>query len=130
MSLVIKALNGPGKSGKLNEEWMVIANEGDNPFNADGCSITTGRGSGRPRIVATLPAGVHFQPREVCRLVTGSSGKKSHGEAPHEDQIRNIFLFQKAGYLDRPGTVVRLMSRQREICKATFQPASPAGLAT
>ena len=129
MPLKIDVLNGAGKNGKLNEEWLVITNEGDNPFNADGCSITAARGSARPRIVATLPAGVLFQPKEVCRLVTGSSGKKSHGEAPLEEKIRNIFLFQKATFLERPGTVVRLMNRQLEICKATYQPDSPSGIA-
>ncbi len=130
MSLKIQALQGAGKNGKLNEEWIVVANEGDTPFNADGCSITAAKGSARPRIVAPLPAGVIFQPKEICRLITGGSGKKSHGEAPEEEKIRNVFLFQKATYLDRPGTVVRLMNRQREICKTTYQPDSPAGMAT
>lgn len=123
MSLKIQALHGASTKGKLSEEWMVVANESDGPFNADGCSITVARGAGRPRVFTTLKAGLIFQPNEVVRLVSGSSGKKSHGEAPEEDGIRNVFLFLKAGYLDKPGLKVRLTMRQREICDATYEPA-------
>lgn len=121
MSLKIQALHGASAKGKLNEEWMVVANESEGPFNADGCSITVAKGAARPRVFTTLKAGLIFQPNEVVRLVSGSSGKKSHGEAPEEEGIRNVFLFLKAGYLDRAGLKVRLTMRQREICSATFE---------
>ena len=124
MSLKITALQGASARGKLNEEWMVVANESDRPFNAEGCSITVAQGKGRPRVFTTLKAGLVFKANEVCRLVSGSSGKKSHGEAPVEPDVRNVFLFLKAGYLDRPGQQVRITIRQREICRATYEPAT------
>ncbi len=121
MSLKIQALNGASAKGKLNEEWMVVANESDRPFNADGLSITVAKGKARPRVFTTLKAGLIIQPNEVVRLVSGSSGKKSHGEAPEEEGIRNSFLFLKAAYLDRKGIKVRLTMRQHEVCSLIYE---------
>ena len=119
--LKIENVHGAGKGGKLNEEWIEVVNEGDKAFNGEGISITTARSSsGRPRVVTTLKAGLVIQPAERVRLVTGSSGKKSHGDPPDEAEARNFHLFLKAHYLDRPGLIVRLVNRQLELCRATF----------
>ena len=116
--LVIEQVHRPSDPKRLNEEWLALANSGDAPFNTEGCSITVSRaGGGRPRIVTTLKAGLVIQPGEKVRLVSGSSGKKSHGDAPSEEGWRNVHLFLKGGYLDRPGLTVRLVSRQRELCR-------------
>jgi hypothetical protein len=128
MALKITALSAAPEAGKMNGEWMLIANEGENPFNAEGCSITVAKGSARPRLVTTLQAGLVIKPKETCRLVTGSSGKKSHGEPPTEENIRNVHLFLKATYLDRSGLVIRLMNRQLELCRAAFDPTAPSGV--
>lgn len=128
MSLKIQALHGISEPGKLNTEWMVVVNEGESAFNAEGCSISVARGSGRPRTVTTFQAGLVIKAGETCRLVTGSSGKKSHGEAPVEENIRNVHLFLKAPYLDKAGLVVRLMSRQLELGKAIYDPAAGSGV--
>jgi hypothetical protein len=122
MTLKIQALSGSTEKGKLNSEWMLVVNEAERPFNAEGCSITVSRGSSRPRVVTTLKAGLIIQPKETCRLVTGSSGKKSHGETLTEEGVRNFHLFLKAPYLDRSGLTVKLMNRQREICRAVYKP--------
>ena len=122
MALKILALSSVAEAGKLNTEWLVLKNESDHPFNLEGCSITLAKGSSRPRQVTTFKAGIVIQPQETCRLVSGSSGKKSHGEAPVEDGVRNIPLFMKVSYLDKPGLTVRLMNRQQEVAKATFDP--------
>jgi hypothetical protein len=129
MSLKIHALHGAGEKGKLNEEWIVIANEGDAPFNAEGCSISVGKGTQRPRTVITFQAGLVIKGKETCRLVTGSSGKKSHGEPPDDASVRTAHLFLKAHYLERAGLTVRLMNRQLEICRATYDPEAPNGIA-
>lgn len=129
MSVKITALHGASAKGKLNEEWMVVVNEGDKPFNTAGCSITVGKGSARPRVFHTFKAGLIVQANETCRLVTGSSGKKSHGAAPEEEGVRNAYLFLKAAYLDRAGLNVRLTNRQQEICRAAYDPAADSGLA-
>ena len=128
MTIKITALQGITDKGRLNTEWMTIANEGDQPFNADGCSIAVARGGGRPRVVTTLKAGLILQPGETCRLVTGSSGKKSHGEPPEQEGVRNFHLFLKAPYLDKPGLSVRIAARQREVARASYDPAQEGGI--
>lgn len=130
MSITIRGLARAGSKGKLNEEWMLLANEGDKPFNLEGCSITVSRKQGRPRVHTTLKAGVVIQAGEVCRLVSGSSGKKSHGQAPEEEGVRNAYLFLKKIYIDRPGLTVRLTSRQHEISRAVFDPTTESGIAS
>lgn len=126
MTMRIQALSGADEKGKLNTEWLLLVNEGDRPFNATGCSITVSKGSGsRPRVVTTLKAGLILQPKEVVRLVTGSSGRSSHGNAPEEEGVRNFHLYLKAPYLERPKLVVRLMNRQQEICRAAYDPDKP-----
>lgn len=128
MSLKITALHG-SKEGLLNDEWLVLTNEADSPFNTEGCSLTVAKGSARARSVTTIQAGLIIKGKETCRLVTGSSGKKSHGEPPVEEGVRNAHLFLKGTYLDRPGLTVKLMNRQLEICGAVYDPEAPKGIA-
>jgi hypothetical protein len=128
MSLKIKALHGLSEPGKLNTEWMVVVNEGEAPFNAENCSITVAKAQARPRTVTTFKAGLVIKGGETCRLVTGSSGKKSHGEAPVEENVRNVYLFLKAPYLEKAGALVRLMNRQLEVGKAVFAPDAADGI--
>ncbi len=121
MTIKIEALSATTEKGKLNTEWMLLVNEGDRPFNAEGCSVTVQRGKGRARVATTLKAGLILQPSERVRVVSGSSGRGSHGTAPDEEGVRNHYLFLKAPYLDKPNSVVRLTMRQREVCKASWE---------
>jgi hypothetical protein len=128
MSLKILGL-AAADANKLNAEWILVANEGDAPFNTEGCSICVGKSGARPRVVTTIQAGLVIQPKETSRLVTGSSGKKSHGDPPAEEKdVRNVHLFLKAPYLDKAGLIVRLMNKQLELCRATYDPAVPSGI--
>jgi len=130
MTLKIEALKTATEESKLNGEWMIVVNEGERPFNTEGCSISVSRaGSAKGRVVTTLKAGLIVQPKERCRLVTGSSGRSSHGETVVEEGVRNVHLYLKATYLDRAKLVVKLMNRQHEICRATYDPESPSGIA-
>ena len=118
--LRIESLKGVSDKGKLNQEWFVLINEGDAPFNGEGCSVTVARSGGaRPKTVTTLKAGLIVKANEKVRIVSGSSGKKSHGEPPADD-VRNFHLFLKVPFLDRPG-VIRLVNRQHELCRATYE---------
>ncbi len=128
MSVKIKALHSLSEPGKLNTEWMVVVNDGEAAFNAESCSITVAKGQARPRTVTTFKAGLVIKGGETCRLVTGSSGKKSHGEAPVEESVRNVHLFLKVPYLEKSGMVVRLMNRQLELGKAVFEPEAAGGI--
>jgi len=117
----IDALQAMPKGGKLNEEWIALSNVGDAPFNTEGCSISVARSEkSRPRVVTTVKAGLVIQPGEKVRLVSGSSGKKSHGEAPDEEGCKNVHLFLKAPFLDKKGLTVRLTNKQREICRTNY----------
>lgn len=108
----------------LNEEWLELLNEGDAPFNGEGCALTVARGGGRPRTVTTLKAGLVVHPGERVRLVSGSPGKASHGQPPEAPDVRNFHLFLKAPYLDRPGLTVRLVNQQHtEICRGVHREA-------
>lgn len=126
--LTIESLQQTDNRKQVNGEWIVLANQGDAPFNATGCSITTGRtgGKARPRTVTTLKAGLTIKPGERVRLITGSAGKASQGEPPAEEEgLRNFHLFLKVPYLDRPGIMVRLVNRQQvELCRATLAKAT------
>jgi hypothetical protein len=128
MGLKIVSFSSATDKELLNNEWIVVTNDGDTAFNAEGCSITVGKGTTRPRLVTTIQAGLVIKPKETCRLITGSSGKKTHGDPPMEENIRNVHLFLKAPFLDRPGLVVRLMNRQLELCRATFDPDTQSGV--
>lgn len=129
MTLKIEALSPVTDDGKLNQEWMLLKNEGERPVNLEGCSIAVSRGGqAKPRVVTTLKAGLIVQPAERCRVVTGSSGRSSHGEATAEEGVRNFHLFLKAPYLDRPHLTVKLMNRQHEICRAVFDPQAPKNM--
>lgn len=110
----------------LNTEWVELINESETTFNTEGCSITIGKpggGKARPRTVTTLKAGLIIKAGERVRLVSGSPGKGSQGEAPAEEEgVRNYHLFLKAPYLERSGLVVRLVNRQLvEICRAALE---------
>jgi len=122
--LTLGGAQGAADKKKLNHEWVVIANEGDALFNAEGCAITVGpKGKSRPRAVTTISAGLVLQPGERVRLVSGSPGKRSQGAPPAEEEgLRNFHLFLKARYLDRTNVVVRLVNRQQvELCSTVFE---------
>ena len=129
MSLKIRALSGVKEKSKLNGEWILVLNDSETAFNTEGCSISIGKAGTRPRTVTTLQAGLVIRGKETCRLISGSSGKTSHGEAPPEEEgVRNIHLFLKGPYLERGGLIVRLMNKQLELCRAVYDPEAPSGI--
>jgi hypothetical protein len=123
--LKIIAMKAAPDKKQLNGEWIELINDGETVFNGEGCALTVARGGGRQRTVTTLKAGLLVHGGERVRLVSGSSGKKSHGEAPADEGVRNFHLFLKAPFLERPGLVIRLVNAQHtEICRATYGEAS------
>lgn len=120
--LILETINRAEDKKQINGEWLLLHNESETPFNAEGCSITVSAGGARPRTVTTLKAGLIIQPKEKVRLVSGAPGKKSQGEAPKEEKgVRNFHLFLKVPYVTKNGSIVRLVNRQQvEICKARF----------
>lgn len=120
IKLKVVGLSAAPDKKKLNSEWIEIHNEGDQPFNGEGCSITVvpKNAKTRPRTVTSIKAGLIIQPNEHVRLVSGSPGKKSQGEAPAEEGARNYHLFLKMPYLDKKNLLVRLVNKQLvELCR-------------
>ncbi|MBW2736358.1 MAG: hypothetical protein JRH20_28560 [Deltaproteobacteria bacterium] len=120
IKLKVVGLSAAPSKKQLNSEWIEIHNEGEQPFNGEGCAITVvpKNAKGRPRMVTSLKAGLVIQPDEHVRLVSGSPGKKSQGDAPAEDDTRNYHLFLKVPYLDKKNLLVRFVNRQQvELCR-------------
>lgn len=132
MALVIRELHRAPKPELLNEEWVLVENTGTEPLQAKGWSVavTVKNGKARPTALGTLDPGFLLRPGEQIRLVTGTASKKAQGTPPPQDGgVRNYHLFLREAILERPGTTILLQLRQLELARATFDPATPQGLA-
>ena len=122
----IKASDNPEA---LNSEWVILENDGKNPFNTRGCGMTVGRrGSAKKSLLGIIDPGFVLAPGERTRMLTGNPGTQAHGAAP-EDGVKNYFLFLPRTYLQGPGTVLTLVLRGLPVSKAEFDPAQPNGVA-
>jgi hypothetical protein len=130
MDLKIVEIHPAESSKALNTEWFVVENVGDSVFNTKNCTLGATRGAGKPRgSIGTLDPGFTVAPGEKVRVVTGNPGKKAHGKAP-EDELQNYFLFLAGTVVRGPGTVLVFSLRSHELCRATFDPESPNGVAS
>ena len=122
----IKASDNPEA---LNSEWVILENDGKNPFNTRGCGMTVGRrGSAKKSLLGIIDPGFVLAPGERMRMLTGNPGTQAHGAAP-EDGVKNYFLFLPRTYLQGAGTVLTLVLRGLPVSKAEFDPAQPGGVA-
>lgn len=115
----------------LNSEWVVLQNDGKQPFNTRGCGMTVGRrGSAKRSLLGIIDPGFVLQPGEKMRMCTGNPATVSHGAAPPEDEVKNYFLFLPKTYLTGgAGTVLTLVLRGLPVAKGEFDPAQAQGLA-
>jgi len=121
----IKASENPET---LNNEWVILENDGKAPFNTRGCGMTVGRkGSNKKSMLGIIDPGVILNPGERVRMCTGNPGTQAHGTPP-EDGTKNYFLFLPKTYLKGAGTVLTLVLRGLDVSKAEFDPAQPAGV--
>lgn len=123
----IKASDNPET---LNAEWVILENDGKQPFNTRGCGMTVGRkGSNKKSMLGIIDPGFVLNPGDRVRMCTGNPGTQAHGAAP-EDGVKNYFLFLPKTYLSGgPGTVLTLVLRGLPVSKAEFDPAQPNGVA-
>jgi hypothetical protein len=122
----IKASENPEA---LNSEWVILENDGKNPFNTRGCGMTVGRrGSAKKSLLGIIDPGFVLAPGERMRMLTGNPGTQAHGPAP-EDGVKNYFLFLPRTYLQGAGAVLTLVLRGLPVSKAEFDPAQPGGVA-
>jgi hypothetical protein len=115
---------------QLNQEWVILENDGKTPFHTRGCGMTVGRrGSNKKSLLGIIDPGFTLTPGERIRMCTGNPGTQSHGTAP-EDAVKNYFLFLPKQYLNKgAGTVLTLILRGLQVAKAEQDPAAPNGLA-
>ena len=112
----------------LNTEWVVLENDGKNPFQTRGCGMTVSkRGEKRRSQLGIIDPGFLLGPGEKVRMLTGSPGREAEGPVP-EDGTKNYFLLQPKVILQGPGTVLTVTLRGLAVCKAEFDPASSSGV--
>jgi hypothetical protein len=123
----IKATDNPEA---LNNEWVILENDGKTPFNTRGCGMTVGRkGSAKKSLLGIIDPGFVLHPGERMRMCTGNPGTQAHGTPP-EDAVKNYFLFLPKAYLaGGAGTVLTLVLRGLPVSKAEYDPAQPNGVA-
>jgi len=122
----IKASENPET---LNNEWVILENDGKQPFSTRGCGMTVGRkGSNKKSMLGIIDPGFVLNPGERMRMCTGNPGTQAHGPPP-EDGVKNYFLFLPKTYLAGAGTVLTLVLRGLPVSKGEFDPSQPNGVA-
>ena len=130
MDVRIVEIHAADSKKALNTEWFVLENTGDGPFTTANCSLALTRGSGKGRgSLGTFDPGFTMAPGEKVRVVTGNSGKKAHGKAPEEEGLENYYLFLGSPVLRGKGSVLVMVLRSLEICRAEFDPKEKSGIA-
>lgn len=115
---------------QLNQEWVILENDGKTPFHTRGCGMTVGRrGSNKKSLLGIIDPGFTLAPGEKIRMCTGNPATQSHGPAPDETEVKNYYLFLPKVYLKGAGTVLTLILRGLQVAKAEHDPAAAGGLA-
>ena len=117
---------------QLNSEWVILENDGKQPFSTRGCGMTVGRkGSAKKSLLGIIDPGFVLQPGEKMRMCTGNPATEKHGPPPPEEPggVKNYFLFLPRTYLNGAGTVLTLVLRGLPVSKAEYDPGKPGGLA-
>ncbi len=115
----------------LNTEWVVLENDGKQPFQTRGCGVTVSmRGQTKRSVLGVIDPGFLLAPGEKVRMLTGSPGKEGEGEPPAEtDGIKNYYLLLPRTYLRGAGTTLTMTLRGMPVCKVEHDPAAPGGVA-
>jgi hypothetical protein len=115
---------------QLNQEWVILVNDGKLPFHTRGCGMTVGRrGSNKKSLLGIIDPGFTLAPGERMRMCSGNPGTQSHGSGP-QDEVKNYFLFLPTTYLKGAGSVLTLTLRGLQVAKAEHDPAGTQGVAT
>lgn len=114
---------------QLNQEWVILENDGKTPFHTRGCGMTVGRrGSNKKSLLGIIDPGFTLGPGEKIRMCTGNPATQSHGAIPDESEVKNYYLFLPKTYLKGAGTVLTLILRGLQVAKAEHDPAASGGL--
>lgn len=129
-ALTIREMHPASKPELLNEEWIIVENNGPNSIGVRGCSLTVAESEQRrPHSLGTLEPGFIVEPGARVRIITGSAAKKKEGIPPEQvEGLLNYHLFLKESYLSQPGLVVRLTIRQLDLAHGVFAPENESGV--
>jgi hypothetical protein len=130
MALVFREAHEAPDKKRINEEWFVLENDGASSISTAGLSVLAARKGRRPSLLGVIDPGFMLQPGEKILLVSGSPGKKSHGEPPARDGMRTYHLLQREGLLQGDGTIVRFALNQMEVARLVYDRNAPNGVAT
>jgi hypothetical protein len=129
MAIRIVEIHPAGDPQHLNTEWVVLENDGKNPFQTRGCGMTVSkRGEKRRSQLGIIDPGFLLAPGDKVRMLSGSPGREAEGPVI-EDEIKNYYLLLPKLILQGPGTVLTLTLRGLAVCKAEFDPTKPSGVA-
>ncbi len=115
---------------QLNQEWVILENDGKTPFHTRGCGMTVGRrGSNKKPNLGIIDPGFVLGPGERIRMCTGNPGTQGHGPIPDETEVKNYYLFLPKTYLKGTGTVLTLTLRGLPVAKGEHDASAPNGVA-
>ncbi len=131
MPILIREIHSPSEPNALNDEWFVLENIGDKPFQTGGCTLAIAKTkNGRARHIGTIDPGFTLAVNEKRRVVTGNPGKKAHGQSPNEAAgLANYHLFLATPLLSGSGCVLVMSLHQHELARVVFDPKSEGGVA-
>ncbi|HEY4242847.1 MAG TPA: hypothetical protein VGM88_23690 [Kofleriaceae bacterium] len=130
MAIRIVEIKPAASPETLNNEWIVLENDGKTPFHTRGCGVTVGRrGSAKKSLLGIIDPGFVLLPGEKIRMLTGSPGREAD-PPPSEEAIKNYYLLLPRSYLSGgAGTVLTLVLRGLAITKAELDPTQPGSVA-
>lgn len=130
MAISIVKIHPASSPKELNDEWIVVENQGENSFSTRNCTLSVARkGSKKKRELGSMDPGFKLAPGERMRVITGNPGRKAHGKPPADD-IANYHLFLNAPVVAGAGCVLSLSLRTHVLAAAEFDPGQESGVAS
>lgn len=120
MSLTVTEVHRRPQDKRLNEEWILVENQGDAPQATRGCRVLQYKPGAKKGVeVAKLDPGFVLSPGQKIRLVCGNPGTKAHGKVP-ADGIEAYYLFMKVPLLKGDAGTVRVVKGQFVVLEARY----------
>jgi hypothetical protein len=136
MGLIFREAHAAPAKKRINEEYFILENDGATAVSTARLQVIGARATKpgqkpeRGSVLGVIDPGFMLQPGEKILVVSGTPGKKSHGDPPSREGMRTYHLFQRSGLLEGgPGTVIKLAMNQIEVAKLVYDPKTETGVA-
>ncbi len=135
MGLIFREAHAAPEKKRINEEYFILENDGATAISTARLQVISARAPKpgqkpeRGSVLGVIDPGFMLQPGEKILVVSGTPGKKSHGDPPSREGMRTYHLFQRSGLLEGPGTVIKLAMNQIEVAKLIYDPKTETGVA-